>query len=72
MNEHDEDEQDPEGHGGDHEEVDGHEVLHVVVEESPPGLQRSAELTRPCSREVTHRTYGEEPAVAKLREGMAR
>ena len=36
VGEHDEDEQDLEGDCGDHEEVDRHEVLHVVLEEGPP------------------------------------
>ncbi len=40
VSEDDEDEQDPERHRGHHEEVDGHEFLHVVVEEGPPGWRR--------------------------------
>src|SRR5574342_1402001 len=37
MSEHEEDEEDLEGHGGDNEEVDGGEVLEVVLQERPPG-----------------------------------
>ena len=39
VGEDDEDEEHPEVSGGHHEEVDGDQVSHMVVEERPPGLR---------------------------------
>ena len=40
VTEHDEDEQNPEGSSRQRKEVDGHQVLHMVIEKAPPGLGR--------------------------------
>jgi len=40
VTEHDEDEQNPESSSRQREEVDGHQVLHMVIEKAPPGLGR--------------------------------
>ncbi len=40
VTENDEKEQNPEGGGRQREEVDGHQVLDMIVEKAPPGLGR--------------------------------
>ncbi len=40
VTEHDENEKDPEGSSRQRKEVDGHQVLHMIIEKAPPGLRR--------------------------------
>ena len=40
VTEEDEDEQNPEGCSRQSKEVDGHQVLHMIIEKAPPGLGR--------------------------------